>query len=121
MDAALKRKLSISGHSDVIAMYMGHIHRFILVEPTIHNKLQLTTENGKIKQHYRTVTDQTASEIPPEARWYSSTGSMMKTYSSANTGYISYAEMAGYAPAELGYLIQTVENEKVVKVERVIL
>jgi UDP-2,3-diacylglucosamine pyrophosphatase LpxH len=58
MKAALKNKLNKSGFADVIAMFMGHIHRFIIVEPTMNNKLYLTTEDDKMKQHYRHLEKQ---------------------------------------------------------------
>jgi len=44
----------------------------------------------------------------------------MKTYApSGSKGRTSYAERAGYAPAEIGFLVQTVENGRVVNIESV--
>jgi hypothetical protein len=121
MKATLKNKFNRLGHADVIACYQGHIHRFLIVEPTINNELYLTTKDGKFKQHYRYNERQDAEYISPDARWVCSTGSFMKTYADPGSGFINYSEVAGYAPAEIGYLLQTVEDGEVVKVERVLL
>lgn len=122
MKAGLKNKLMKKGWSDCIAHYMGHIHRFIIVPPTVNDDLYLTTDDrGKIKQHYRHLENQAASYIPPDARWYVSTGSFMKAYCQDDDDYISYAEMAGYSPAEIGYLKTIVRDGCIVDIERVLL
>ena len=119
--ASLKNKLNKSGHADVILAAMGHTHRSLVVEPTINDQLYLTTEDGKIKQHYRYVESQNASYIPPNARWYVNNPSFMKLYSTPGSGYISYGEAAGYEPSEIGWSKVIVQNKQVVNVERIII
>lgn len=119
MKATLKNKFTRLAHADVIANYQGHIHKFLIVEPNINDELYLTSENGELKQHYRYNERQDSSYIPPDARFYCSSGSFMKTYAPAGSGYISYSEAFGYGPAEIGYIIQTVEDGEVVKIESV--
>jgi hypothetical protein len=122
MKAALKNKLMRKGWADCIAHYMGHIHRFIIVPPTVNNELYLTTDqSGKIKQHYRHHENQAADYISPDARWYVATGSFMKTYCQEDDEYISYAETFGYSPAEIGYLKTIVRDGNIVDIERVLL
>lgn len=119
--AGLKLKLSKSAHADCILMAMGHTHKSLIVEPTINNQLYLTSEDGKIKQHYRYHEEQNSNFIPPDARWYINNPSFMKLHAPAGSGYISYAEVAGYEPSEIGYTKVTVENGNVVNAERVII
>lgn len=120
--AALKNKLNKSGHADVILCAMGHTHKSLIVEPTINDKLYLTTSSdGKIKQHYSYIESQNQEYIPPDARWYINNPSFMKLYSTPGSGYISYAEAFGYEPSEIGYSIIEVKNKQVVNVRRVII
>lgn len=116
--AALKNKLSKASHGDVILMCMGHVHKSIIVEPTINNKLYLTTDKvGKIQQHYRYVEQQNGDFIPADAKWYVSNPSFMKSHAPVGSGYISYAEVAGYEPSEIGFTKVIVEDNMVQQVE----
>lgn len=120
MKAALKKKLSNIGHGDCIAHFMGHIHKFLIVNPTVNDDLYLTTDElGRIKQHYKHHENQAADFIPPDARWYVANGSFMKSFST-DTDYISYAEVAGYSPAEIGYVKAIIRDGNLVDIERVL-
>jgi hypothetical protein len=80
------------------------------------------TDNGTdIKKNYLITEDQNIPYINHEHRFYASTGSMMKTYAEPGSGRITYGEKAGYEPSEIGFLVQTVQDGKVVDVEKVIL
>lgn len=118
--AALKHKLVKSGHSDCIYMSRGHDHQLIVVEPTVQNKLFLTDNGRGIKQHYHERARQNAKYIAPDSRWYATTGSFRRLYSKPGLGITDYGEMAGYAPAEIGYAKMVVENGVLQRVEKVI-
>ena len=122
IEVSVKMFLNGLGYNDVIACYMGHIHRFVIVEPSLENTLRMVvnTKTGQIDEVYNSIEDQNVDCIHADARWYCCTGSMMKTYApSGSKGRTSYAERAGYAPAEIGFLVQTVENGRVVNIESV--
>lgn len=118
--AALKLKLAKTGFTDCVYMSMGHIHNAIIVPPTIEDEIMLVTEGDKIKQQYRVHTDQTAAYIPPDARWYASNPSFLKLYSDPGSHSISYGEIAGYGPTELGWLEIDVRNWEIVNVRKVV-
>ena len=65
-------------------------------------------------------TDQSAGFIPPDARWYATTGSFRKMYSPSGPGATDYAEMAGYAPSEIGYAKVIVKDCNVVGVSKIV-
>lgn len=117
MKASLKNKLLKTAHSDCIVMGIGHVHRSLILEPTAHKKLHLTTENGKMKQHYRFDEPQNVSYIAPDSRFYFSNPSFMKMYGDLDSDYSSYGERFMYSPSNIGYSKIYVENEKVVKIE----
>lgn len=121
MKASLKLKLAKSGHADCIYMSRGHDHQLMVVEPTIHNRLFLTDDGEKIHQHYRQLTNQSAIYIPPDARWYSTTGSFRKMYSPSGSYVTDYAEMVGYSPSEIGYVKVVVRNRNVIDVKKVVM
>lgn len=118
--ASLKLKLSKTGFSDCVYMSMGHTHQLVVVEPTVENKLFLTDDGTQIKQHYHTMTEQNIMFIPPDSRWYGCSGSFLKLYSSPGSYAISYGEVAGYSPSEIGWLEVHVQDGKVCKVEKII-
>ena len=116
--AALKNKLAKTGHSDCIVMGIGHVHRSILVEPTAHKKLHLTTdEDGKIRQHYRFDEPQNVSYIAPDSRYYFANPSFMKLYQNTETDYNSYAERFMLPPSEIGYTKIIINDNKVQSLE----
>lgn len=103
--AALKQKFVRRGIDDCIYMSMGHIHRGLIVNPTLENELSIGTSlNGKITQSYRVHLKQNTDYIPPDARWYASSPAFLKLYSDPDCGESSYGEIRGYAPSELGWL-----------------
>jgi hypothetical protein len=118
--SSLKLKLEKSKMVDCVYMSMGHIHHGIIAHPTIGQEIMLTTTAKKIKQTYRQHTDQNANYIPPEARWYVATPSMLKLYSEPGMFAISYAEMAGYEPTELGWVEIDVRDDEITDVRKVV-
>jgi hypothetical protein len=118
--ASLKNKMCKSGFSDCIYMSCGHTHQLIVVDPTIEDKLFLTDDGVSIKQHYHVLTEQNADYIPPDSRWYGCSGSFLKLYSDPGTYAISYAEVAGYEPSEIGWIETHVQDGRVVAVEKVV-
>lgn len=121
MAASLKLKLERSGFADCVYMSMGHRHQAIVVPPTIDSEIQLTTDATHIHQTYRSHDDQSAKRIPPDARWYACQPSFLRLYSSPGQFAISYAEIAGYPPAELGWLEVDVKNHEIENVRKVII
>lgn len=119
--AGLKHKLAKSGHADCIYMSRGHDHQLIVVEPTVQNKLYLTDDGNGIHQHYHQPSIQNASFIPPDSRWYATTGSFRKMYTKSGTYAIDYAEVVGYSPSEIGCVVVTVENKKIADVRKAIM
>jgi len=118
--AALKHKLVKSGHADCIYMSRGHDHQLIVVEPTVSGKLFLTDDGVGIHQKYHTASPQNTEYIPPDSRWYATTGSFRKLYSKPGLGTVDYGEGVGYAPSEIGYAKMTIEDKTLVKVEKVV-
>ncbi len=118
--ASLKHKLSKTGFSDVIYMSMGHTHQLIVVEPTVQHKLFLTDDGTKIKQHYGEQAAQNAKYIPPDSRWYTNTGSFRGLYSRPGEGVSDYGEACGFAPAEMGCALITVEDSCIIQVEKMV-
>lgn len=116
--AGLKHKLVKSGHGDCIYMSRGHDHQLIVVEPTGHNKLYLTDDAVSIRQHYHLQSAQDAAYIPPDSRWYATTGSFRTLYSKPGSQTIDYGEIAGYAPSEIGYARVIVRDRKIVEVRK---
>lgn len=118
--ASLKRKLAKSGIGDTIFMSRGHDHQLILVPPTVENKLYLTDNGKNIKQHYHLRSKQNAKYIPPESRWFATTGSFRRLYSRPGSGVTDYGEMAGFAPSSIGYVRWHVVGGEVVNAETVV-
>lgn len=118
--AQLKHKLVKSGHADCIYMSRGHDHQLIVVEPTVQNRIFLTDDGTNIKQQYTQPTQQNASYIPPDNRWYATTGSFRRLYSKSGLQTIDYGELAGYAPSEIGYAMVTVRDRMIKSVDKVV-
>lgn len=118
--ATLRHKLSKSGHSDVIYMSRGHDHQLIVVEPTIQNHLFLTDDGKSIHQHYQERSNQQASYIPPDSRWYATTGSFRKLYAASGSFAIDYGEVAGYSPSEIGYAKLIIKDKCLVDVQKIV-
>jgi hypothetical protein len=100
---------------DCIVMVKAHVH-IVLVAPPVPT-LYLTTERGKIKQHYtRAGLGKTAEYIPPEQRWYGCSGSFLR---SQVIGVNTYSELAEYNPLEIGYLKLIVKDREPVELQEV--
>jgi hypothetical protein len=100
---------------DCILMAMGHCH-LVLVTPPLP-AVYLTTEKGKLKQHYTHAgSGKSGSYIPPDSRWYGATGSFLKTFVE---DYETYSELGQMAPTEIGYLKAIVQNKTVVDLQEV--
>ena len=100
---------------DCILMAMGHVH-LVLVTPPIP-AVYLTSEKGKLKQHYTHAgAGKAGAYIPSDNRWYGATGSFLKTFVEE---YETYSELAQYSPTELGYLIAIIEDRTVVDLKEV--
>jgi hypothetical protein len=119
MKALLKKRLQYLA-SDCVYMSQGHTHTMLVVEPTIQDQLHLYDDGEKLKQTYRADVDQSKRYIDVEARWYVNTGSFLGTMSQPGQKVIPYSEIAMYAPVEQGYVIQTVEDHKLVDVKRIV-
>jgi hypothetical protein len=118
--AGLKHKLVKSGHADCIYMSRGHDHQLVVVDPTVQNKLYLTDDGCGIHQQYHLPSIQNAGFIPPDSRWYATTGSFRKLYSKPGLGTIDYGEVIGYSPAELGYALVEVNDRQIISVSKVV-
>ena len=120
MRAALKQKMQ-DQMGDVIAHFAGHGHRLIVQPPTAHRQLYInTSEAGKITQHYKVTPQQSAPFIHFDSRWYGMTGSFLKLYTPPGSKSISYAEMFGLKPNEIGCLKAVVKKGLLVNVEKVV-
>jgi len=108
--AWLKQRLLGCAPSDCIYNGMSHIHHAIITKPTIENDVVLTDNGTKLKQVKRMHTNQAATYIPAEARWYCSTASFQKTYADPGTKKPVYSEIHMYGPAKIGWLELQVEN-----------
>jgi hypothetical protein len=113
MEFTLKRHLEGKA-GDCIVMAKGHCHKLLVAEPL--PQLYLITEKGKLKQGY-TKPGAKDIYIPPEHRWYVSTGSFLRTQI---LGVSTYSEVYEYDPVEMGYCIVRIRDKKVVNVERVV-
>ena len=106
LKASLKLKLREKA-ADCSIMACGHFHQLLIVEPA--PKLYLTDDGKSVKQNY--LTPGTLEKyIDPDRRWYACTGSFLKLFGEDMSGY---AEIAGYNPVELGYIIMEVRDGKI--------
>jgi predicted phosphodiesterase len=111
--ASLKVKLQRKS-GDCSLMACGHFHQLLIVEPS--GELYLHDDGMRIKQGYlQTATGE--GYINPDSRWYACTGSFYKLYAQ---GMSSYSEIAGYDPTEIGFVIATVEERRIVNVRKVV-
>ena len=109
--AMLRRWLSPKA-ADCLYMGFAHYHKLIVVEPK--KSLYLTDDGKSIHQHYTAIADH--QYIHKDLRWYGCSGAFFKQY---EVGYNSYAEIAGYEPVELGYLVLRIRNGQLTAVEAV--
>lgn len=111
--AALKMKLKYM-MGDCAIMSCGHAHKLLVVPPTA--QLFLHDSPKGLQQAYLSGR-QTGKFIDPDHRWYGCSGSFLRLYVDGLTGY---AEMAGYPPNELGWLVWKIRDGKITDCERVI-
>jgi hypothetical protein len=101
--------------ADCILMVMAHIH-IVLVTPPLPT-VYLTSEKGKLKQHYtHGGSGRIGSYIHPDHRWYGVSGSFLKTFVEDME---SYSELAGYNPTELGYLKSVTIDRQMVDLQEI--
>jgi len=110
----VKRRLrDLAADCDV--MIMHHIHKIRIHPPTL--PLMLMDDGVKIIQDYpapvRIPLDNGRYYIQESQRWYASSGSMLRSQAIGHSGY---AEIAGYSPNELGFVVVKVKNDKLVSV-----
>ncbi len=116
-------KLKLAGFfEDVLIAAMGHTHRMIIVPPTDEQLYLYTSKEGKIKQKYMDLADND-KHIDPDRRYYINTGSFLKLYDEEPDIHgeyaVSYAEMKGYKPIQLGFVCIEVRDRKIRKVYKV--
>jgi len=110
MQLILKRHLKYQA-GDCAVMVEGHTHKVLVCKP--ESELYLVDDGRRIRQAY-TGWGQNERYIHPDARWYGNTGSFYKLYGPGSSGY---AEIAGYNPTELGFVILKVRDRKIVELE----
>ena len=106
--AAVKRFL-VNKAGDCAVMALAHPHRLIVVPPSA--KLIIYDDGLKLKQAYLDGDNSMPRYIDPDRRWYASVGSYLRTMIIDHDGY---AERAGYDPVELGFVIVSIRDRKVV-------
>jgi hypothetical protein len=121
---SLKRKLRNLPAHDCEVIYSHHFHKVLLHPPQMN--LNLITDRAK-KELVQTYSEPSRIwidkkkdlyRIPEEDKWYACCGSFLRGY---QEGVSTYVEERGYAPTELGYIKTTVKNDKLYKIEEVIL
>jgi hypothetical protein len=114
MLASLKRYL-VHKASDCLIMAHGHVHKLLLCPPA--NRLLLYDDGDKVKQCYMGAGAGTDAYIEPDRRWYVCTGSFLRMYL---RGVDTYAEMGGYDPVQLGYVVVEIRDRIVSNVRAVV-
>jgi hypothetical protein len=114
MKASLKRIL-VNKAGDCLVMAMGHTHLLMVCEPA--KRLILTDDGSSIIQNYLGPGEGAKGYIEPDRRWYCNTGSYLRTMV---LGYDGYAERAAYDPVELGFVILSIRDRKIVSVQPMI-
>ena len=117
MKAALKMQLKFKA-ADCLVNAIGHSHKLLVVPPS-DGQLYLTHQTGKPQARYLDK-DQAPhlGHIHQDQRWYLNTGSFLKLYGDEPTS--GYAERRGYDPVELGHIVVSVRDRKLVGCEKVI-
>lgn len=122
--AWLARELDNLGAADSHYHLMGHVHT-LHVQPPIR-QYALVSEGDELRARWITPpagtgTDaknkQAYSFVPKEARWFACCGTFRR---SGIMGAEDYAEIAGFAPAPIGYQVLTVKDDVLVDISPVI-
>ena len=111
LKATLKMRLKYK-MADCAIMAIGHTHKLIVVPPS--EQLYLHDAGNGIEQGYL-KGEQEGPFIDPDRRWYVSCGAFLKLYENNVTGY---AEVAGYDPVQLGFVVATVEAGRIVDIRK---
>lgn len=101
---ALKRKL-MEKCGDAVIMAMGHVHKLCVYEP--QRNLFIRTEGTGLQSGYTIPEKSRGGFIHPDFRYYVGTGSFLRQY---GVGYSGYAEIAGYDPVDLGWVVVNVDD-----------
>jgi hypothetical protein len=110
---SLKRILRDKPTGDTILCSRGHTHWCDRLKP--HADVYFADDGTEVISN-NIKSDHTAEYIPPDLRWYVSTGSFYKTYL-PNSGLTSYAEAADYNPLPNGYQLCKVRNGVIESIE----
>lgn len=123
-EASLKKMLAPLHNAHY--MGAGHFHKLVLREPV--RELYLTTKGKNIKQEYTGVS--ASGYIHPDQRWYGCNGGFLKQYlmgenypndSLATMEPMTYSEIAGYPPVEMGLIQINVRDYMIHSCEKVVL
>lgn len=112
---------------DCLVQLMGHVHA-LLVQPPIEAYALLCKGTDVRARYFREPKQAVTTRdhegimdqrefIPVLSRWYACTGTLRR---SGGFGYTDYAEVAGYAPAPIGWAKMTVKGKDVVNIEKVV-
>lgn len=107
MQGQIKRQLSSLGFSDCVVNLCGHGHRLVVVNPA--HEPYFLDDGEKLIGKY-TKAKQSDEWIDEDLRYYAMCGSTARTLV---VGGISYSELAGYQPSQLGYVEISVKDGKV--------
>lgn len=110
---ALKRKLAFK-HGDIQIAAMGHTHKLLICPPI--SELYLTSDQERMYQNY-TADVHNGKYIHPDNRWYFNTGSFLKLYQDGVSGY---ADIFGYDPVELGFVVIEIRDRQVKTAHKII-
>ena len=118
MKFILKRHLQ-DAHGDCLVMAKAHSHKLLITEP--ETSLYLWDDGKRIKSSYTGASNH-QNYIPVDIRWYINSGSFYRLYADTEEDgpVSSYAEMAEYAPNELGYVVIECREGKVSNVRKVV-
>lgn len=114
MKLALKRNLKYK-FADCAVMIQHHAHKLLVSKPV--SELYLTDDGKKVNQGY-TSWGENENYLHPDLRWYGCAGSFLRLYGNGISGY---AEVAGYDPVELGFLVLIVRDRKIVELRPIFL
>lgn len=101
--------------SDCFLMTQGHEHKLIVVPPD--ESLLLYSDKGHLKSCYTNdCIQQTGTYLHEDLRWYCCIGSFLKN---KIPNGITYAEIMGLPPTELGFLVAVIRNRKLISIDKV--
>lgn len=110
MQLQLKRTL-FRKHGTCSLMSRGHSHKVLTTPP--NKELYMSDDGQKLHQNYTKPPDFFDGFVPPNLRWYASSGCFLKTF---GIGFSGYGERGDYDPVELGFCTTLVRGGKIVNV-----